>query len=302
MTSASAPENRAPQSAEVPGGQEGANGFGAATPRQEDAAALALEQHQKLLKQRLARPLLDLFHQLTGLRLHVWWHKPGSELPPSALRKLCSQTREGRSAKLLQICEECLRTQWPQDWTGLQPERRFDCQCGLTNYYACLRIQDQPVVTLLVQQPTPALRAAKKAFSGAISLTQLILHDLRGTLVTEPHPPLLNNSHRQQLVQRMQDYIHQHYSHPIELHDLAAALNLNASYVSSLFSTTLGVTFHHYLEELRLARARELLRDPARRVSEVAYAVGYSNPNHFCNVFTTRIGLSPSAWRELQPA
>jgi AraC-like DNA-binding protein len=98
----------------------------------------------------------------------------------------------------------------------------------------------------------------------------------------------------------MLDYIHEHYSHPIDLHDLAAAMNLNASYVSSLFSTTLGVTFHRYLEEFRLAQAEDLLRDPAKRVSEVAYAVGYSNPGHFRNVFTTRVGIPPSAWRQTQ--
>jgi YesN/AraC family two-component response regulator len=100
----------------------------------------------------------------------------------------------------------------------------------------------------------------------------------------------------------MLNYIHEHYSHPVELHDLAAAMNLNASYVSSLFSTTLGVTFHRYLEEFRLAQAQDLLRDPAKRVSEVAYAVGYSNPGHFRNVFTTRVGIPPSAWRETQAA
>jgi AraC-like DNA-binding protein len=32
----------------------------------------------------------------------------------------------------------------------------------------------------------------------------------------------------------------------------------------------------------------------------VAYAVGYSNPNHFRNVFTSRVGLCPSAWRRTQ--
>ena len=75
-------------------------------------------------------------------------------------------------------------------------------------------------------------------------------------------------------------------------------MNLNAAYVSDLFSTTTGVTFHHYLEELRLARAKHMLRDPTRRVCEVAIAVGYTNPNHFRNVFHTRVGLSPSAWRQ----
>jgi AraC-like DNA-binding protein len=231
-----------------------------------------------------------------------------------------------------------------------------------------------------VVQPPSASRAAKRTFSQAISLTRLILHDLKatleaersavelehlrqkltdaasggkaprdceassalssrrreGTLIQEPvaggqrasadpnrltssltaalgpasseggsglaesHPHPLNGNHRQQLVRRMLDYIHQHYSHHIELHDLAAAMNLNASYVSSLFSTAHDVTFHHYLEGFRLDRAKDLLCDPVKRVSEVAYAVGYSNPNHFRNVFTSRVGLCPSAWRRTQ--
>jgi YesN/AraC family two-component response regulator len=63
-------------------------------------------------------------------------------------------------------------------------------------------------------------------------------------------------SHSQQLVQRILDYIHEHYSCPIQLGDLAAVMNMNTAYISSLFHTTTGVTFHHYLEELRLAKAK----------------------------------------------
>lgn len=91
----------------------------------------------------------------------------------------------------------------------------------------------------------------------------------------------------------MLHYINEHYSHPMQLADLVAALDLNPAYVSDLFSTTVGVTFHHYPEELRLAKAKELLQDPRKRVCEVARAVGYTNPNHFRDVFSA----SPSAWR-----
>ena len=382
MTSTRAPEDWVPPSAGVMAGLECAPGLCAATSSQNAATALALKQYQRLLKRRLGKPLQDLFHQLTRMRLHLWWHKPGPELSPSAVRKLCPRVTQGRDAKRVPACEECLRECWLPEWSSLQPEKRFACRCGATNYYACVKIHDHPVVTLLVQQPPTASRTAKKAFSRAVSLARLILHDLKATVeakqaavevdrlrneltaadsgrtaltawepttalssrpgketlvrkpdargqrpaadrnlitsirtaapgkasseersgLAEPHTLPLNGNHRRQLVQRMLDYIHEHYSDPVELHDLAAAMNLNASYVSSLFSTTLGVTFHHYLENFRLARAEDLLRDPVKRVSEVAYAVGYSNAGHFRNVFTTRIGLPPSAWRQAQVA
>src|ERR1035437_2764658 len=376
VTSACASKSRVPPCTGVIASPKGTNGSCAAT------TALALEQYQTLLKRRLGKPLRDPFHQLTRLRLHLWWHKPGPELSPSAVRKLCPGATQRRAAKRVPACEECRRECWLPEWSSLLPEKRFTGHCGVTSYYACLKVHDHLVVTLLVQQPPTASRTAKQAFSRAVSLARLILHDLNATVeahraavelenlrqeattpasgrdaviswerttalssspdkeiliqkldakgqrpeadrnlltsiraaalgqapsdgeadVTEPHTLPLNGNHRQQLVQRMLDYIHEHYSHPVELHDLAAAMNLNASYVSSLFSTTLGVTFHRYLENFRLARAEDLLRDPVKRVSEVAYAVGYSNAGHFRNVFTTRIGLPPPAWRQAQVA
>jgi AraC-like DNA-binding protein len=104
-------------------------------------------------------------------------------------------------------------------------------------------------------------------------------------------------SHTEQLVRMMVDYIHRHYHRPLALGDIAAELRMNASYLSNLFSKTKGVTFHRYLDALRLARAKELLRDPRTRVCEVACAVGYVSPNHFRNVFKAREGSPPSVWR-----
>jgi two-component system response regulator YesN len=64
-----------------------------------------------------------------------------------------------------------------------------------------------------------------------------------------------------------------------------------------LFSQTTGVTFHQFLEEVRLSKARELLRDPRNRVSEVADAEGYASPDAFRHAFKAHEGLSPEAWR-----
>jgi AraC-like DNA-binding protein len=122
--------------------------------------------------------------------------------------------------------------------------------------------------------------------------------DLPATAAQTPRGP---GSRTRQLVEAMMDYIHHHYHRPLALADVAASLRMNASYLSSLFSRTLGLTFHDYLNELRLAQAEALLRNPHARVCEVACAVGYSSANHFRTVFKIREGLSPSAWRLAQP-
>jgi two-component system response regulator YesN len=81
------------------------------------------------------------------------------------------------------------------------------------------------------------------------------------------------------------------------LGDLASAMKMNASYLSALFSQTTGVTFHHFLEEVRLFKAKELLRDPRNRVGEAAYAAGYASPDAFRHSFKAHERLSPEAWR-----
>jgi AraC-like DNA-binding protein len=168
--------------------------------------------------------------------------------------------------------------------------------------------------------------ASRVTFGHAVDLARLILHDLESaarartarselnntqTEAVYPHEELrprlpslpqstIPKSHTQKLVEEMADYVHQHYYRPISLKDLTSVMKRNASYLSALFSQTTGITFHHYLEVLRLSKAKELLRDPRNRVGEVARAVGYASPISFRHAFKAHLGLSPEAWRARQ--
>lgn len=94
------------------------------------------------------------------------------------------------------------------------------------------------------------------------------------------------------------DYIHAHYHRPIQRSDVAAFVRMNPTYFSTMFAEVIGITFRKYLEEFRLAKARELLTDYRKEINEVAGAVGYSCSNRFRDVFKANTGLSPSAWRK----
>jgi AraC-like DNA-binding protein len=139
------------------------------------------------------------------------------------------------------------------------------------------------------------LRRLSNTRTEAARLRGELRHRLPGLPESTVHPPA--GSHAQKIVDAMLDYVHQHYLRPISLNDLASAMNMNASYLSALFSQTTGMTFHHFLEEVRLAKARELLRDPRNRIGEVARAAGYASPDAFRHAFKAHEGLSPDAWR-----
>jgi len=105
------------------------------------------------------------------------------------------------------------------------------------------------------------------------------------------------DSHTQKIVGEMMAYVQQHYHRPMSLGEVAAALKMNAAYLSSLFSATAGVTFRKYLEGVRFTKALELLRNPHNRVCEVASAVGYASADQFRHAFKASAGVSPSSVR-----
>jgi len=123
------------------------------------------------------------------------------------------------------------------------------------------------------------------------------LHKLLPFVAVKP-AALACESHADQIAHQMLDYIGQCYRQPIGLEAFATRAGMNAAYLSTLFSKTVGLPFRSYLKELRLEKAQALLSDPLRRISETAYAVGYTDPNRFRLDFKEYTGLSPSAWRE----
>jgi two-component system response regulator YesN len=140
-----------------------------------------------------------------------------------------------------------------------------------------------------------ALRRLNNTQTEATRLRGELRHRLPDLPESAVQPGL--GSHAQKLVEAMLDYVHQHCPRPISLDELASAMKMNASYLSTLFSQTTGVTFHQFLEEVRLSKAKELLRDPRNRVGEVARAAGYASPDAFRHAFKAHEGLSPEAWR-----
>ena len=109
-----------------------------------------------------------------------------------------------------------------------------------------------------------------------------------------------SGTHAQQIVSRLMERVQRDYPQPITLQQCAAGLAMNAAYLSALFSRAAGISFKAYLTEVRLERARQLLLgDPAKNISEVAAAVGYSSENRFRSAFKKVTGLSPRLWREV---
>ncbi|MEP6896821.1 MAG: helix-turn-helix domain-containing protein, partial [Chloroflexota bacterium] len=100
------------------------------------------------------------------------------------------------------------------------------------------------------------------------------------------------------LIRQAKQYIECHYNDPeLSLNNVAAHANLSASHFSVVFSQETGQTFKDYLTEIRINKAKELLRMTGLRSADVAYQVGYNDPHYFSSVFKKHTSLSPIEFR-----
>lgn len=101
------------------------------------------------------------------------------------------------------------------------------------------------------------------------------------------------------LVEAAKQYIDAHYAeNAISLQSVAAAVHMSACYFSILFKQESGRSFISYLTELRMERAKQLLRRTDLKAYEIAGAVGYDNPTYFSTLFKKHTNLSPKEYRQ----
>jgi AraC-like DNA-binding protein len=80
---------------------------------------------------------------------------------------------------------------------------------------------------------------------------------------------------------------------------IAAAAGLSKYHFGKAFKQSTGMTLHSYVLARRMRRAQELLHKSDLPLATIAEAAGFSNQSHFTVVFSTRIGISPRAYREM---
>jgi AraC-like DNA-binding protein/mannose-6-phosphate isomerase-like protein (cupin superfamily) len=100
-----------------------------------------------------------------------------------------------------------------------------------------------------------------------------------------------------QLCNRIKQHLAEHAERPIAVGEVARHFHLSPHYLGNLFRSVTGATVKEYHNALRMARAAELLRDPALTVTEVADRLGYSTVHYFSKQFAAYFRLPPSRWR-----
>lgn len=108
---------------------------------------------------------------------------------------------------------------------------------------------------------------------------------------------LLGQARSHDRIELVQQHLRQHLSTRQSVAELARLAGLSTSHFSALFKQSTGMGVIEYLRRLRNARARELLITTGLPVSEIAAAVGYTDPLYFSRQFHAVNGVSPTTFR-----
>jgi AraC-like DNA-binding protein len=100
------------------------------------------------------------------------------------------------------------------------------------------------------------------------------------------------------LVRRAREYIDKHKMEPLSLSTVAQAAGASVFHFCKVFHKSTGLKFTDYVARVRLEDARTQLLNPNRRISEVAYDVGFQSLTQFNRMFKRVFGQSPTEFRE----
>lgn len=99
------------------------------------------------------------------------------------------------------------------------------------------------------------------------------------------------------LIEAAMIYMQQHYRQDISLDNCAEHIGTNPFYLSKSFKVVTGKNFIDYLTELRIEKAKELLRESELKINDVAEQVGYQH-SYFNRIFKKLEGMTPTSYRE----
>ena len=93
-------------------------------------------------------------------------------------------------------------------------------------------------------------------------------------------------------------YIDAHLSDELRLEEVASHVYLSPYYFSKLFKKYQGIGFNAWVNQQRMASAKELLCHSDWSIASIARNLGFSQTSYFCKVFRQTYQVTPQAFRQ----
>ncbi len=101
------------------------------------------------------------------------------------------------------------------------------------------------------------------------------------------------------MMQEVMKYLEEHIGdEKLKIEDIASAVNLSYIVFLEKIKSIVGMTAKNFVQTMRMQRAEELIAKSKENFSQIAYAVGFTDPKYFGKCFRKATGMSPSEYRK----
>jgi AraC-like DNA-binding protein len=159
----------------------------------------------------------------------------------------------------------------------------------------------------LVRDTTLATRLAQVfaslAESNSLLQNESVLLSVVARLATDhlvPGHSLRDAGPEHVAVRRVKDWLEAHPEQNVSVHSLADVAGLSPYYLVRVFHKHVGIPPHQYQRNLRVLRARKLLK-AGEPISEVAYRTGFCDQSHLNRCFRAVLGVTPGKYSGYMP-
>jgi AraC-like DNA-binding protein len=127
----------------------------------------------------------------------------------------------------------------------------------------------------------------------------LILAEIQEVMHPEARQETVPYSQIERHIKQVVQQLTTQYAEPISIERLAESLGYNRAYFSKMFKRYTHVAPVTFLLNLRIGKARQLLRERTElTIEQIAYSVGFNDPLYFSKQFRSYYGLSPTEYRK----
>jgi AraC-like DNA-binding protein len=143
---------------------------------------------------------------------------------------------------------------------------------------------------------------ALESFPASMQLTEIAMHLLRRavecislpfTVCPVPACRFLAHDTEREKVMEAKRLIDENIDQSHTIKELSRKVAMNECYLKKGFKALIGKTIHEYQHDLRIAKAKDMLKNNGLSVSDVANSLGYSSISHFSTAFKKATGMKP---------
>lgn len=210
--------------------------------------------------------------------------------------KVCCRQSPGQNDFLHEIRAKISANQWNQIADSLKELtekgwQKFDVRyalrlCNLVHSGNLFREEENDYYVYSIRQLTSQYRNMR-------DMLKRLTDDIREARESEEKQPVYSNMAFMELM----SYINENYKKDISLASAANNCYMTPNYVSQLFKKETGMTFVHYITQLRMEEAVRLLETTKKSTAEICSMVGYNDYFYFLRIFKKYTGKTIKQYR-----